>query len=69
MPDNITIYEFITTPWIILVLFFELVMKGFALWKCGRNNQPIWYIAILIINSAGILPLIYLLAFQKKHAV
>ena len=67
MDNNITIYEFLTTPWFIILLVVELIMKGFALWRCGRNNQPGWYIAILIINSAGILPLIYLLAFQKKR--
>jgi hypothetical protein len=66
MFDNITIYDFIATPWFIMALLFELVMKGIALWKCGRNNQPGWFIAILIINSAGLLPIIYLLAFQKK---
>ena len=67
MDNNTTIYEFITSPWIVILIVAELVMKGIALWKCGRNNQPIWYLVILIINSAGILPLMYLLAFQKKQ--
>ncbi len=67
MNNNVAIYEFITSPWIVILIVAELVMKGIALWKCGRNNQPIWYLVILIINSAGVLPLIYLLAFQKKQ--
>jgi uncharacterized protein (DUF983 family) len=66
MDSTIAIYEFITTPWVFILLIFELIMKGFALWRCGRNNQPVWYVLILIINSAGILPLLYLLFFQKK---
>jgi len=67
MNNDITIYEFITTPWIIILIVVELVLKGIALWRCGRNNQPWWYIALFIINSVGILPLIYLLAFQRKR--
>ena len=66
MDNNVTIYEFITTPWIIILIIVELILKGIALWKCGRNNQPGWYVALFIINSVGILPLIYLLAFQRK---
>lgn len=54
---------------IVLISLWELVWKGIALWKCGRNNQLVWFIAILILNTAGILPIIYLLFFQKKKAV
>lgn len=41
-------------------------MKGIALWKSGRNNQLGWFIALFIFNTAGILPAIYLIKFQKK---
>ncbi|HWZ21055.1 MAG TPA: DUF5652 family protein [Cytophagaceae bacterium] len=67
MFENITIYNFITAPWFIIALLLELILKGIALWKCGRNNQLGWFIAILIINSIGLLPLIYLITFQKKQ--
>lgn len=39
----------------------DLVLKGFALWKSARNGQQVWFIALLLVNSAGILPGIYLL--------
>lgn len=54
----------LSTGWIIgisLLAIWELVWKGLALWRAGRNNQLGWFVAILIINSAGILPIIYLL--------
>ncbi|MAG15721.1 hypothetical protein CMO88_01525 [Candidatus Woesearchaeota archaeon] len=51
---------------IIVISLWELVWKGIALWKCGRNNQLVWFIAILIFNTAGILPIVYILFFQKK---
>jgi len=53
------------TLFLILVVW-DLIWKGIALWKCGRSNQLPWFVAILIVNSAGILPIIYLLFFQKK---
>jgi hypothetical protein len=54
--------------WLLIIPLgiWELVWKGIALWKCGRNNQLAWFIAILILNTVGLLPIVYLLFFQKK---
>ncbi|MFH1972971.1 MAG: DUF5652 family protein [archaeon] len=51
---------------LIVLSLWELVWKGIALWKCGRHNQLTWFILILILNTVGILPIVYLLFFQKK---
>lgn len=53
--------------WLMPFIFLELILKGIALWKAGRNNQKYWFIALLIINSVGLLPIIYLLFFQVKR--
>lgn len=55
----------------ILVFFgiWELVWKGLALWAAGQNKQRNWFIAILVINTIGILPIIYLKFFQNKLKV
>jgi len=42
-------------------LIWELVWKGFALWKAARNNHAVWFVCIFIFNTLGILPIIYLL--------
>jgi hypothetical protein len=52
--------------WLIPLMIWELIWKGIAMWKAGRNNQLPWFIAILIINSIGILPILYIAFFQKK---
>ncbi len=53
--------------WILIPLgIWELIWKGIALWRCGRNNQPDWFIAILVLNTMGILPIVYLKFYQKK---
>ncbi|MDP2691914.1 MAG: DUF5652 family protein, partial [bacterium] len=38
------------------VAIWDLIWKGIALWHSSRNNQTAWFIASLIVNSAGILP-------------
>ena len=51
---------------LLLLILWELVWKSIALWKTGRNNQLAWFVCILILNTAGILPIVYLLFFQPK---
>lgn len=53
--------------WIIALAIWDLIAKGFGLWNAARNNQRNWFIAILFINSAGILPVLYLKFFKRKN--
>ncbi len=53
-------------PIILTLTIFEFVMKLIAMWRAGRNNHLVWFILIGIINTAGILPIIYLLINRKK---
>ena len=49
-----------------LLVIWETIWKGIGLFKSARNNHIVWFVCILIINSAGILPIIYLFFFQHK---
>jgi hypothetical protein len=60
---------FLNSPWIYLILVWDLVWRGIALWKSGRRNQLVWFIFLFIINSVGILPIIYLLIHGKKKKI
>jgi hypothetical protein len=51
---------------IAVLAIWELVWKFIALWKAAKNNHLVWFICIVVINTAGILPIIYLLLSQKK---
>lgn len=66
MLENLTPEE-----WTILglVSIIELVLKGFALWKSAQAKHQWWFIAMLILNTFGILPVVYLLFFQKEPLV
>jgi hypothetical protein len=47
-------------------IFWDLFWKGKGLWRSAKLSQKYWFIAILLINTLGILPIIYLAFFQKK---
>lgn len=50
-----------------LVVIWSVIWKGIALWKSARNSHKIWFVALLLINTAGILEIIYILFFGKKQ--
>ena len=55
----------LSTVWAVVLAglaLWELVWKGLALWKAARKSEKAWFVVILVINTAGILPIIYLLA-------
>ena len=59
--------QLLTSPefFIILSLAWTLPWKGFALWKAARLNQKAWFIAILLINTFGLLEILYIFFLSK----
>ncbi|MBU3182752.1 DUF5652 family protein [Clostridium psychrophilum] len=55
------------SPILYLLIAWSVVWKGIALWHSARNKQLIWYITLLIVNTVGILEIIYLVFFKKKE--
>lgn len=52
-------------PLFLLLLVWSIVWKGLALWHAARRGSPWWFIFILIINSVGILEILYLFVFCR----
>ncbi|MCX6820087.1 MAG: DUF5652 family protein [Candidatus Adlerbacteria bacterium] len=44
---------------------WSLVWKGLGLWHASRNGQPWWFMAIFVVNTAGILEIFYLFFVAK----
>ena len=53
---------------ILLAVFLlaEIALKGYALWCAAKRDEKWWFIAIMIVNTAGILEIVYLVFFVKK---
>lgn len=52
-------------PLILILGIWEMVWKIIAMWRSARNNHLAWFICIAIINTAGILPIVYLLMHKS----
>ena len=52
---------------VLVLVVLEITLKGMALWRAARNQSKGWFIVFLLINTAGILPLIYLLASKNPN--
>jgi hypothetical protein len=48
------------------LLIWSLTWKGIALWKAAKINSRNWFIALLVINTAGILEILYIYVISKK---
>lgn len=48
-----------------ILVLWEIVWKGIALWKAARESQRYWFVAMLILNTAGILPILYIFLFKE----
>lgn len=55
-------------PFLIVIAVWTITIKGYALWHAARNGQKEWFIALLIINTLGILDVIYLVWFRKQKS-
>lgn len=52
---------------LIVLAIVDLMLKGWALWRSARMEKKWWFIALLIVNSMGILPVIFLFFTNAEY--
>lgn len=52
-----------------LIIIWTIVWKGLALWKAASLQQKWWFIALFLINTFGILEIVYLYGIVRKYKV
>ena len=58
---------FIQNSWLFVpLLIWTIPWGGVALWKAARNDSKPWFIALLLINTVGLLEIIYIFYFSHK---
>lgn len=45
---------------------WSLAWKGWALWRAARRGSTAWFVALLIVNTLGILEILYLFVFSTR---
>lgn len=68
MPSNFTTFLSTHTWILILAAIWIIPWKGVALWKAARNRSVAWFVVLLIINTLGILDIIYIIFSKRKDA-
>jgi len=53
-------------PFLIIIMIWTTVLKGFALWHSARSSQKEWFVALLVLNTFGILEIVYLVWFRPS---
>lgn len=48
-----------------IIIVWSLFWKGLALWHSGRKAEPVWFVVLLVVNTMGILEIIYLFGVLK----
>jgi len=66
---GLDVFQRLVWLWVVvpLALVWTMVWKGIALWRAGRNGHLVWFIVIFIINTLGILEIIYIFAFSRRE--
>lgn len=58
---------------LIVLGIWEIFWKGIGMWYSAGKKQTAWFVCILIFNTVGILPIVYLLMHKpwedKKRVV
>ena len=52
---------------VLLVVVWSIFWKGWALWLAARRGEKWWFVILLIINTVGILEIIYIFAVAKRQ--
>jgi hypothetical protein len=49
-------------------LIWIIIWKALALWQAARKGEKIWFFALLVVTSLGLLEIVYLLLnrWQKR---
>jgi peptidoglycan/LPS O-acetylase OafA/YrhL len=51
--------------WFTALIIWSVVWKGLALWRAARREEKTWFVALLVLNTVGILEIIYYFLISK----
>ncbi|MCX6753173.1 MAG: DUF5652 family protein [Candidatus Nomurabacteria bacterium] len=50
-----------------IVLVWSIFWKCYSTWTAAKNNNKKWFIALVVLNTVGILDMIYIFHVSKKN--
>ncbi len=55
--------------WLLALFAWSIVWKGMALWKAAHKEQKWWFIAFLVVNTLGVLEILYIYVFSSVRTM
>lgn len=49
------------------LIVWSIFWKGWALWTAAKKDSKPWFIVLLVLNTVGILEILYIFVFSKPH--
>lgn len=53
-------------PTVIALAIWDIIWKLVAMWYAARDKQKLWYILLVLFNSIGVLPILYIYVIRKN---
>ena len=66
-PSQFPTWLAVLIPVLILIAIWDGVWKVVGMWKSARHNQLAWFVCLALFNTMGILPIVYVVFFQKDR--
>lgn len=57
-----------TSSWLLILGLWELVWRGIGVYNAAKKKKVIWAVVMAILNTIGILPIVYLIFFANRKA-
>ncbi len=53
--------------WVVPLMIWSFAWKAMALWKSARNNDLAWFVIVILINTVGVLEILYIFVLAKSQ--
>jgi hypothetical protein len=65
--DNLGVSQEVAAVILSVIVIWSLIWKGLALWKASKKNQLTWFVILLVVNTIGILEILYIYVFSEMN--
>jgi len=63
---NQQLNQLFSQPLVLLpLLLWSIFWKGLALWRAASKRQLIWFLILLVVNTIGLLEIVYVFYLHK----
>lgn len=54
---------------LVILITWDSAWRLIAMWKSAKDNSVLWFVALALLNTLGILPILYIFVFSKNKGL